>query len=848
MLNLSVRGQTRPVQRVARRNNNCADRKRAAVISEALEPRRLMARPYGVDVSDYQGTINWTSAKNAGTVFAFAKATEGFTFDATTFTANMTNGKNAGVLMGAYHFARPDNNTAADEVSHFLAIAGNYIKSGYMQPVLDFENPVQAGDVNDTKAELSAWANAWMQGVFNATGVKPLLYTYPSYATSYLDSTVTQWPLWMASYSGANEQTGAPPTSPWSSGTWKFWQYTSTGTVAGIAGNVDRNVFNGDLTGLNSWVIPAIPSTPTPVNNATVSSSGLVLNWADAQYATSYDVYLDSVFKANVATSQWTVSSALANGNHTWRIVSKNNTGSITGPTWNFNVQDTAPGVPSTPSPANNALLAVRPTKLDWANTAGATSYDVYLGTNPTPFATTISELAVTPSDGVRLWRVVAKNGVGNTTGPQWSYTLDTNAPVASYFNNVIDAGSSTFDVSIDYTDATSGVDVLLIDTADVTIAGPGGYSASPLSFTIDNATNGSPRRVTYRFPAPGGVMTRADNGNYAISINSNQVKDVAGNTIAAHLIYNMPVNVAFAYKSGATAHVDFGSAAQPITLQYTSAGDVLAATENGVSYNLTGVSNIIVNGTAADDTLSYDGPIPQSIAFNGNGGDDNLEIANGAHTFSADIAAMNSSGTMSLIVSSTGQAIFDASQRLKNLTLADGAVAALWANGDRLLHLDNLSVGPTSRLDLNDNDLVVDNGTFADLQGLVLQGFNGTTGITSSTSDGTQILALFDNSLIGAADWGGQTIAPSAIVGKYTYFGDLNFDGQVSGDDYGVIDGNLDTTPPAGIAWLSGDANLDGIVTGDDYGTIDGALGLGAGNPLALALSDPPRKDLLSS
>src|SRR5213079_717781 len=73
-----------------------------------------------------------------------------------------------------------------------------------------------------------------------------------------------------------------------------------------------------------------------------------------------------------------------------------------------------------------------------------------------------------------------------------------------------------------------------------------------------------------------------------------------------------------------------------------------------------------------------------------------------------------------------------------------------------------------------------------------------------------------------------------NAVIGKYTYFGDLNIDGQVTGDDYGTIDANLNTTPDPRLAWLLGDANLDGIVTGDDYGTVDATLGLGVGAPLA--------------
>ena len=77
------------------------------------------------------------------------------------------------------------------------------------------------------------------------------------------------------------------------------------------------------------------------------------------------------------------------------------------------------------------------------------------------------------------------------------------------------------------------------------------------------------------------------------------------------------------------------------------------------------------------------------------------------------------------------------------------------------------------------------------------------------------------------------MAIGANAVVGKYTYFGDANIDGQVSGDDYTVIDANLDTIPAVGLEWLSGDMNLDGSVTGDDYTVIDANLGLGNGNPL---------------
>src|SRR5690349_13081852 len=65
---------------------------------------------YGIDVSNYQSTANWTSLKNAGTMFAFAKATEGVDFIDASFTKHMTNASAAGVYVGPYHFGRINSN------------------------------------------------------------------------------------------------------------------------------------------------------------------------------------------------------------------------------------------------------------------------------------------------------------------------------------------------------------------------------------------------------------------------------------------------------------------------------------------------------------------------------------------------------------------------------------------------------------------------------------------------------------------------------------------------------------------------------------------------------------------
>jgi hypothetical protein len=193
------------------------------------------------------------------------------------------------------------------------------------------------------------------------------------------------------------------------------------------------------------------------------------------------------------------------------------------------------------------------------------------------------------------------------------------------------------------------------------------------------------------------------------------------------------------------------------------------------------------------------------------------------------------------------GSAVFDATQHLAGLTIAAGASAIMNANGNRYLQTASLSIVGSGKLDLNDNDLIVDYSgatPFTQVRQWVIDGYSTTinpakSGIVSSTSQadgGKTILAVFDTALTGASDWppgSGNTTDSTTVIGKYTWFGDVNLDGQVTGDDYTVVDTHLDTSPPPGSAWPDGDANLDGIVSGDDYTTIDTNLGLGVGNPL---------------
>ncbi|EEF62266.1 glycoside hydrolase family 25 protein [Pedosphaera parvula] len=229
-----------------------------AVLALAFVPGRALAqRPVGVDVSSYQGSINWTSVRNSGITYAWAKATEGVTVNDGYFVGNENNGKAAGVYMGAYHFARPNLNSPAAEASHFWGVAGPYIKADgkSFMPMLDFE--VFSGVVG--ASSYSDWANQWCNAIVSdasaaGTVVKPVLYTSACSACNF-NSSVAQWISWIADYNGQNPQTGTPwsvcgSCDVWGGGSWSLWQFSSSGSVSGIAGNVDMDVFNGNDAGL----------------------------------------------------------------------------------------------------------------------------------------------------------------------------------------------------------------------------------------------------------------------------------------------------------------------------------------------------------------------------------------------------------------------------------------------------------------------------------------------------------------------------------------------------------------------------------------------------------------------
>ncbi|WP_189931637.1 GH25 family lysozyme [Streptomyces sulfonofaciens] len=200
----------------------------------------LSAYPAGIDVSHYQGSINWSSVKAAGIEFAWIKATEGTTYKDPTFNTNYLNAYNAGVIRGAYHFARPDVSDGASQANYFASSGGAWSRDNLTLPgVLDIEGSCYGL----SQASMRSWISAFYTTYKNRTGRDIVIYTSPSWwnsCTGSWNGMAALTPLWVAHWT-----TASSPSLPGGFGAWTVWQYTDAGAVGGVSGAVDRDRFNG---------------------------------------------------------------------------------------------------------------------------------------------------------------------------------------------------------------------------------------------------------------------------------------------------------------------------------------------------------------------------------------------------------------------------------------------------------------------------------------------------------------------------------------------------------------------------------------------------------------------------
>ncbi|MGH2935179.1 MAG: GH25 family lysozyme [Gaiellaceae bacterium] len=201
----------------------------------------------GVDVSHYQGLINWTQVAGNAYRFTFAKATEGFTLDDATYPVNRAGAEGMGLRFGAYDFGRPSGSgpatitaSAIAQADHFLSFAQP--QTGELPPVLDLE---VTGNLSP--ASLVQWASAFMNEVKARTGVSGFIYASPNFWKTKLSDTSSfalgGYRLWVAHWTSK----GAPsvPAGNWGGLGWTFWQWTDCAKVPGFLKCVDGDRFSG---------------------------------------------------------------------------------------------------------------------------------------------------------------------------------------------------------------------------------------------------------------------------------------------------------------------------------------------------------------------------------------------------------------------------------------------------------------------------------------------------------------------------------------------------------------------------------------------------------------------------
>ena len=241
----------------------------------------------GIDISNWQRDINLSAVKAD---FVIVKATEGIGYVDKSCDMLFQKALSLGKKLGFYHFARPTaNNDPIREADFFYENCKGYF--GKAIPILDWEA--------ENKYNV-AYAKAWLDRVYQRSGVKPVIYMSESVVNSYDWSSVANadYGLWVAKYrDNATDynynmaNAGSRPHVKW----WKFycmWQWTSTGRLNGYSGNLDCNVFYGDGTtwdkyagksGTASKPAPAPAPAPARKSNEVIAQEVINGAWGNGE-------------------------------------------------------------------------------------------------------------------------------------------------------------------------------------------------------------------------------------------------------------------------------------------------------------------------------------------------------------------------------------------------------------------------------------------------------------------------------------------------------------------------------------------------------------------------------------
>lgn len=192
----------------------------------------------GIDVSAWQETVDWTKVKNAGIDFAFIRVSDGLGYVDAYFPANWAGAKQAGIVRGAYQFVRFDEDIIA-QADLLVAKVGTLGETD-LPPVIDVESTD-----GQSPAVIAQKVGQWIERVEQKTGKRPIIYTGKYFWNDNVGSSAfADDPLWIPQYGPVCPDL----PDPWT--TWAFFQTSDKGSVPGVSGNCDVNLFNGDMAAL----------------------------------------------------------------------------------------------------------------------------------------------------------------------------------------------------------------------------------------------------------------------------------------------------------------------------------------------------------------------------------------------------------------------------------------------------------------------------------------------------------------------------------------------------------------------------------------------------------------------
>ncbi|KAB7667089.1 glycoside hydrolase family 25 protein [Bacillus sp. B1-b2] len=212
------------------------------ILQGMIIPNSFFSRDYevkGVDVSSYQGEINWKQIETQNIQFAFIKATEGSSFVDSYFTSNWNNAKTTKIRIGAYHFFSYDS-AGTTQAENFIDTVPK--EADTLPPVIDVEFYGDKEKNLPSKEDVRKELQDMIDILEKHYGKRVILYTTNKAYDLYIKEEFEDTDIWI-------RDVWTKPTLP-DQRDWTFWQYTDKEKLEGYNGEeefIDVNVFHGSL-------------------------------------------------------------------------------------------------------------------------------------------------------------------------------------------------------------------------------------------------------------------------------------------------------------------------------------------------------------------------------------------------------------------------------------------------------------------------------------------------------------------------------------------------------------------------------------------------------------------------